>query len=638
VRLLLENALEEMDAPRVQPVITRRWIPVSLLIGAMAAVGAWTFTREWGASERFPEIRRLTAEAGLSAFPSLSADGTMLAYASDRAGRGDLDIWVRHLSGLEPTQITSDPADDYDPSLSRDGAMIVFRSDREGGGLYVVPAVGGRARRINRGGYRPRLSPDGEWVLFWDGELSVGTLPGSAGVRLVSPHDGQTRNLSAGFAAARYPVWVPDGKKVLFLGKKGSSGPGAGVVDWWLVTVDGKETRPTGILEHLQAQGLSALPSESYIYPEMWADAANVILFSVKHGDATSVWELPLDRMTGRPSGKPRQRTFGLSLEVQAGTAALDRRAGIVFSTMAQNVDVYSLPMDTNKGVVTGDLSLVTQEQSRETYPSISLDGGELAYISTRLGIANLWIRDALIGNDTPTVATRSPILEAYMSASGRQLVYSQRESKSYAVYLTDVETGVSRKICADCGAPTHISANGEWVMLEPVDLPHSIVALNTETGSLHRILHSSANAEFIPFAARLSPDSRWLAFHARTAAKPARQIMVAPFRGPEHVGHEEWGAITDGTELDREACWSPEGNILYFLSDRDGFRCIWSQKLEPRTKAPVGVPKPIYHFHHKSLSIAGVGGPPSAIGLSASRNALVFSLNRITADVWSTK
>ena len=64
----------------------------------------------------------------------------------------------------------------------------------------------------------------------------------------------------------------------------------------------------------------------------------------------------------------------------------------------------------------------------------------------------------------------------------------------------------------------------------------------------------------------------------------------------------EERGAdgipITDGKEIDRQAYWSPDGNLLYYLSDRDGFRCIWAQSLNPATKHPEGEAFTVLHFH----------------------------------------
>ena len=38
---------------------------------------------------------------------------------------------------------------------------------------------------------------------------------------------------------------------------------------------------------------------------------------------------------------------------------------------------------------------------------------------------------------------------------------------------------------------------------------------------------------------------------------------------------------------MDREAVWGPGDNVLYFLSEREGFRCIWAQALDPRPNSP---------------------------------------------------
>ena len=84
----------------------------------------------------------LTTDAGLSTAPSVSADGRMLAYASDRGGTDNLDIWVQQISGHTPIRLTSDPADETDPSISADGTRVVYRSEKDGGGIYIMPALG----------------------------------------------------------------------------------------------------------------------------------------------------------------------------------------------------------------------------------------------------------------------------------------------------------------------------------------------------------------------------------------------------------------------------------------------------------------------------------------------------------------
>jgi eukaryotic-like serine/threonine-protein kinase len=78
---------------------------------------------------------------------------------------------------------------------------------------------------------------------------------------------------------------------------------------------------------------------------------------------------------------------------------------------------------------------------------------------------------------------------------------------------------------------------------------------------------------------------------------------------------------------------WAPSGDWLYFVSDRDGSRCIWAQRLDPSTKKPVGYPVAIYHFHHARGEMTSL--PATWLNLSAARDKLVFNLNELSGNVW---
>jgi len=188
--------------------------------------------------------------------------------------------------------------------------------------------------------------------------------------------------------------------------------------------------------------------------------------------------------------------------------------------------------------------------------------------------------------------------------------------------------TGLPQKLCEDCGGPSDWSSDGTVLLLQIRLGPSAGAATLLKIPSGERVkLHALEGP--IGLELTLSPDDRWVAF-GRSPDPGRRQIFVAAFAS-DKIG--EPIPVTDGQQLDSHDRWSPDGRLLYFFSDRDGFRCLWAQRLDPAGRPlPDGLME-VQHLHRAQLSASDL--PAFQMGLAVSRNRIVFTLNQRSGNIW---
>jgi len=74
----------------------------------------------------------LTSNPANDVTPSVSRDGSIIVFASNRAATSNLDIYRMTGTGTGVTRLSSDAAVDYTPAISPDNSKIVFLSNRSG--------------------------------------------------------------------------------------------------------------------------------------------------------------------------------------------------------------------------------------------------------------------------------------------------------------------------------------------------------------------------------------------------------------------------------------------------------------------------------------------------------------------------
>ena len=210
--------------------------------------------------------------------------------------------------------------------------------------------------------------------------------------------------------------------------------------------------------------------------------------------------------------------------------------------------------------------------------------------------------------------------------------VFEGPEPRLQAIYSADLLTGRSARVCRDCGAPTGVSPDGRLVIYETGSTPARLAALRVDSGESWEFARHS---HYGMRSARVAPDGRWIAFHVDRGWE-GKQIFVAPFHEARPIGEEQWIPVTEPGSVDQEVWWSPSGRQLYFLSDRDGHRCIWVQEWDSHSRKPVGAAVAIYHFHEARLTpLSFAWRAPSYVGLSVAKDRLVLSLTEISSNIW---
>jgi rhamnogalacturonyl hydrolase YesR len=132
--------------------ISGNWDIYSATLGSEAT--AWT---------------RLTTDPALDRFPSISADGTTIAFRSERDGNSE--IYVMDANGAHQRRVTNVPAFDGYPSITPDGSGIAFTSAPAGMPQVYSINLGGTGlitwtTRANWEADQPRLSPDRRRLVY----------------------------------------------------------------------------------------------------------------------------------------------------------------------------------------------------------------------------------------------------------------------------------------------------------------------------------------------------------------------------------------------------------------------------------------------------------------------------------------
>jgi Tol biopolymer transport system component len=582
------------------------------VLAGFAVIGWLGFRQMPSTSEDLVSLERVTFGAGLTTTPALSRDGRLMAYASDRTGRGDLDIWVQQADGGAPIRLTDDETDDYAPDFSPDGQHIVFRSERDGGGIYLVPALGGPERLLVRAGRRPRYSPDGLRLAYWVGQFRGPAIRATSGAFVVPLTGGPPEQLLPAFAVVRDPIWAPDGRSLLVLGRPDRTSLPEESVDWWWVPLDGEPVRTGASVEGRFGEATFAGAEAS---PGAWT--ADGVLFSWRG----NIWSIEVSPANGQASGVPRRLTTGTA----AATGPVASADGRIVFAVAQNRRVIErAALDE---AVRAPEQLYSDNRDFALRASQTADGTRIVFDQGFEAYREIWMRNVLSGDQQLIVRVDGPgVPSPTVSPDGSRIAYLSGDvgaMTSGTGHVIEASGGVPRTICEGCGLYGFLSDSRR--LLATLDTNRMIGVIDTVDQTRHELMRVSEGTVNRPHA---SPDDKWLAFRWETSRGP--KSFVTELRPDRPTSPSDWHLIEEPTITGRPAGWSPDSRTLYLFLDTDGFRCLWGQRIDPVTGRPQGSVFAVRHFHVQTDN-----GPSTSLGNPVNHQGLLYERISRTGDIW---
>ncbi len=246
----------------------------SLLLAASCLVATHAADAAGGAPSR-PSL----------AEPSLSADGSLIAFASGG------DIWEVSASGGIAHPLVSDAATEARPLYSPDGQRLAFTSTRGGStNIYVLTLATGMVQRITYAESNEELdswSADGKWLYFASGANDVGRVPD---IFRVSAGGGTPMEVSRErFLAEFHAAPSPDGSTIALMARGISNG------QWWRnghSHIDDTELWLKPMATGAPYRRLLA-DGQKHAWP-MWSPDGRTITYMSTKSGSENLWRLPL--------------------------------------------------------------------------------------------------------------------------------------------------------------------------------------------------------------------------------------------------------------------------------------------------------------------------------------------------------
>jgi tricorn protease len=489
------------------------------------------------------------AQTKLLRFPDIQGDRVAFCYAGD--------IWTALATGGTATRVTSHPGLEQFPKFSPDGKWIAFTGQYDGDEqVYVVPAAGGVPRQLTfypaRGPNAPRngwdnqvmgWTRDGRRVLFntlrdagGEAERNLYTVPAEGGPETPLP-----------MYTAGAGDYSPDGQRMVYSPlfrdfRTWKRYQGGWAQDLWII--DLKTLKAENITNHPRSDRDPMWVGDAIYFTSDRDGTLNLYRYdhagkAVTQLTRSTTWDVrwPSSDHQGRivfeqdgelhvlylasandsklaitvPNDGVAMRPSHLAVEKFIEDMALAPRGERAL--FVARGDLFTAPIEYGE-----TRNLTHSSNAHDKWARWSPDGRTIAYISDRSGDDQLWItaQDGFGAAQQLTTGLEGMKYAPAWSPDGKQIAFSDKEGRIYVVTVADKKA---------------------------------------------RLVADEERGQVDDYA--WSPGGSFLAF---SLSHPSGFRSIRVWGAGDNSTHQ----VTDELFNSSDPSWDPDGQYLYFLSDRD--------------------------------------------------------------------
>ena len=470
------------------------WVS-GLLVACVAIALVFVFpayrVKRWRPSS--PEIIPLVTLPGVKTTPSISPDGTEIAFAYQAEGSNETDIYIKGMEDDRVTRLTSSSGESLWPSWSPDGQKIVYNRriwtgpEKYERTIMLMTRLGGNQHPLRAAamGVRGRVSwtPDGNTLVFADipngerpGIFSMSTDGSNVRRLTTSPAEsdldpavssdgstvvfvrtasilisdlytvpisgGEPRRLTNLATGIDHPVWTPDGRSIIFASTFHS---GVGGDDLYSVPAKG------GTPELLPFAGFEAM------LPSISAKGDKLVVLH-RPPAHSSIW-----RMGVNPVGTP---TKLIASTVQDGNPAYSPDGKrVAFTSEREGTSaIWKCNADGSDAV------RLTTLHALGGAPVFSPDGSRVAFDDRTSGRSHIYAVGADGGTVETLTAGNFDDTKPAWSGDGKSIYFASNRTGRYEIWRKELRSGEAVQITRNGGVLPQVSPDGKDLYFNHLD------------------------------------------------------------------------------------------------------------------------------------------------------------------------